>query len=107
MMSLPFSILLSKDTSRVTTKDPVTPSLKSCVSHSDRDLPGGASSVDVSVFTIICRPGLFGCASPPGIWNSYFKFCVDRNPWDKVLSHYHMHAYRLGGALSLDQYFAR
>jgi hypothetical protein len=44
---------------------------------------------------------------PPGIWNSYFKFCVERNPWDKVLSHYHMHAYRLGGALSLDQYFAR
>jgi len=44
---------------------------------------------------------------PPGIWNSYFKFCVEHNPWDKVLSHYHMHAYRLGGALSLDQYFAR
>jgi hypothetical protein len=41
------------------------PSLKSCVSHSDRGLPGGASSVDVSVFTIICRPGLFGCASLP------------------------------------------
>jgi hypothetical protein len=46
-------------------------------------------------------------ARPSGIWNSYFKFCVERNPWDKVLSHYHMHAYRLGGALSLDQYFAR
>src|SRR2546430_1538412 len=37
---------------------------------------------------------------PPTVWNSYFKFCVERNPWDKVLSHYHMHAYRLGGALS-------
>jgi hypothetical protein len=44
---------------------------------------------------------------PPGIWNSYFKFCVERNPWDKVLSHYHMHAYRVGGALSLEQYFAK
>ena len=44
---------------------------------------------------------------PPSIWNGYFKFCVERNPWDKVLSHYHMHAYRVGGALSLDQYFAR
>jgi hypothetical protein len=44
---------------------------------------------------------------PPGVWNSYFKFCVERNPWDKVLSHYHMHAYRLGGDLSLDQYFTR
>src|SRR6184192_2285015 len=41
------------------------------------------------------------------VWNGYFKFCVERNPWDKVLSHYHMHAYRVGGALSLDQYFAR
>jgi hypothetical protein len=44
---------------------------------------------------------------PPAVWNSYFKFCVERNPWDKVLSHYHMHAYRVGGALSLEQYFAR
>jgi hypothetical protein len=41
------------------------------------------------------------------IWNSYFKFCVDRNPWDKVLSHYHMTAHRQGGQLSLDQYLAR
>ena len=44
---------------------------------------------------------------PSAVWNSYFKFCVERNPWDKVLSHYHMHAYRAGGALSLDQYFTR
>jgi hypothetical protein len=42
-----------------------------------------------------------------GVWNSYFKFCVERNPWDKVLSHYHMHAARQGGALSLDEYLAR
>ena len=41
------------------------------------------------------------------VWNSYFKFCVERNPWDKVLSHYHMHAAREGGALSLDEYLAR
>jgi hypothetical protein len=41
------------------------------------------------------------------IWNSYFKFCVERNPWDKVLSHYHMHLARAGGALSLDDYLAR
>ena len=50
---------------------------------------------------------LVGLRIPPTVWNSYFKFCVERNPWDKVLSHYHMHAYRLGGALSLEQYFAR
>jgi hypothetical protein len=41
------------------------------------------------------------------VWNSYFKFCVERSPWDKVLSHYHMHAAREGGSLSLDEYLAR
>ena len=41
------------------------------------------------------------------IWNGYFKFCVERNPWDKVLSHYHMHSAREGGSLSLDEYLAR
>jgi hypothetical protein len=44
---------------------------------------------------------------PAHIWNGYFKFCVERNPWDKVLSHYHMHAAREGGSLSLDDYLAR
>src|SRR5262249_41037069 len=44
---------------------------------------------------------------PMDVWNGYFKFCVERNPWDKVLSHYHMHAAREGGALSLDEYLAR
>ena len=43
---------------------------------------------------------------PADIWNRYFKFCVERNPWDKVLSHYHMHAAREGGSLSLDEYLA-
>ncbi len=44
---------------------------------------------------------------PSKVWRSYFKFCVDRNPWDKVLSHYHMTAHRQSGQLSLDQYLAR
>ncbi|PYJ25070.1 MAG: hypothetical protein DME91_05810 [Verrucomicrobia bacterium] len=44
---------------------------------------------------------------PAEVWNSYFKFCVERNPWDKVLSHYHMHAAREDGPLSLDEYLAR
>lgn len=22
------------------------------------------------------------------IWQSYFKFCIERNPWDRVISHY-------------------
>jgi hypothetical protein len=44
---------------------------------------------------------------PADVWNGYFKFCVERNPWDKVLSHYHMHAAREGGSLSLDEYLDR
>jgi hypothetical protein len=44
---------------------------------------------------------------PADVWNSYFKFCVERNPWDKVLSHYYMHAAREGRSLSLDEYLAR
>lgn len=41
------------------------------------------------------------------VWNSYFKFCVERNPWDKVLSHYHMQVARGTETLSLDQYLAK
>jgi len=41
------------------------------------------------------------------VWNNYFKFCVERNPWDKVLSHYYMHAAREAGSLSLDEYLTR
>jgi hypothetical protein len=44
---------------------------------------------------------------PADVWNGYFKFCVERNPWDKVLSHYNMHAAREGGRLSFDEYLAR
>ena len=25
---------------------------------------------------------------PAEVWNSYTKFCIERNPWDRVVSHY-------------------
>lgn len=27
---------------------------------------------------------------PKKTWDSYYKFCIERNPWDKTLSFYHM-----------------
>jgi len=41
------------------------------------------------------------------VWRSYFKFCVERNPWDKTLSYYHMQKTREGSRLSLADYLAR
>ena len=39
------------------------------------------------------------------LWRDYYTFCVDRNPWDKTLSHYHMLSARSNAPLSLDAYF--
>lgn len=41
------------------------------------------------------------------VWNSYFKFCVERNPWDKVLSFFWMERHRNGGALQIDEFLGR
>lgn len=38
------------------------------------------------------------------IWGRYYKFCVERNPWDKVLSLFHMLNYRSGFELSFDKF---
>ena len=43
---------------------------------------------------------------PSKQWKNYFKFCVERNPWDKTLSHYYMLRSWSGGKLTLDEYFA-
>ena len=40
------------------------------------------------------------------VWHEYYKFCVERNRWDKTLSHYHMLDYRAGVNMSLEEYFA-
>lgn len=38
------------------------------------------------------------------VWNSYYKFCVERNPWDKVLSHFHMVRAREDNTLTFERY---
>lgn len=53
---------------------------------------------------------------PRALWDSYFKFCVERNPWDKSLSHYHFINARRGSrphrgerrfGFTFDEYLAR
>lgn len=39
------------------------------------------------------------------IWNDYYKFCVERNPFDKTLSHYHMINHNSDGNKTLEEYF--
>ena len=41
------------------------------------------------------------------IWDSYFKFCVERNPWDKTLSHYHWVNRQADSKLSLEEYIRK
>ncbi len=41
---------------------------------------------------------------PADVWNSYYKFCIERNPWDKTLSHFHMVRERTEGTLTFDEY---
>ena len=44
---------------------------------------------------------------PREVWDGYFKFCVERNPWDKMLSYYHMANFRSGGTLTFDALLAK
>jgi len=41
------------------------------------------------------------------VWSTYFKFCVERNPFDKTISHYHMVNDRAGGGITFDEYIAK
>jgi hypothetical protein len=42
----------------------------------------------------------------PTFWDSYFKFCVERNPWDKTISHFHMQKSRDDLGLSFERYLS-
>ena len=44
---------------------------------------------------------------PAQVWSSYFKFCVERNPWDKTISDFAMVRDRMQGDLTFDQYLSR
>lgn len=46
-------------------------------------------------------------AVPAQVWDGYFKFCVERNPWDKTVSDYCMVRHRSQGRITFDQYLAR
>jgi hypothetical protein len=38
------------------------------------------------------------------VWGSYFRFCVERNPWDKVVSGWHYTRGRYDASLSFEDY---
>jgi len=48
--------------------------------------------------------GLVRARVPRSVWRDYYKFCVERNPWDKTLSGYHMARAGKGGSLDFDAY---
>ena len=39
------------------------------------------------------------------IWNSYFKFAIDRNPWDKTISNYYWRCRGKTDRIDLEEYF--
>jgi len=45
-------------------------------------------------------------AVPKDIWSTYFKFCVERNPWDKTVSDFCMLRHRSGGGLRFEDYLS-
>jgi hypothetical protein len=44
---------------------------------------------------------------PQSLWQKYFTFCVERNPWDKTVSDYYFCKNQKGQVSTLDDYFDR
>lgn len=40
------------------------------------------------------------------LWDRYFTFCVERNPWDKTISHYYHTRQQRGEDLTFDDYLS-
>ena len=40
------------------------------------------------------------------IWDSYYKFCVERNPWDKTISHYYWIRRRKSDSYDFNRYMS-
>ena len=38
------------------------------------------------------------------VFDNYYKFCVERNPWEKTLSYFYMAKHRAKGQLSLEEF---
>lgn len=47
------------------------------------------------------------CRMGEAAWDGAYKFCIERNPWDKCLSYYHMLRHRGEKDLTLDQFIGR
>jgi hypothetical protein len=63
--------------------------------------------VQLKKFLSHSQAWLIKCRIPDDIWKNYFKFCVERNPWDKTISTYYMVNERSGRNLSFDDYIKK
>lgn len=77
--------------------DVVTPILPPVAPHRPRNHAGFFNHMPAAA--IRARVG-------PDVWDGYFKFCVERDPWDKTLSYYHMMNARAGGGLTFGRFLA-